>query len=163
MADLPRRLGLFSAVAVLVGSTIGSGIFRSPAGVAERIPDTRLFLAAWIAGGVCILSGALTYAELAGALPRTGGVFVYLREAFEPVPAFLFGWAELTVIRASALGATAVVFAEYFLRGGAETRKNDRQLSIRETGAIYVSSRIGDNYKSISLRWKIIGVARGKL
>ena len=116
MADLPRRLGLFSAVAVLVGSTIGSGIFRSPAGVAERIPDTRLFLAAWIAGGVCILSGALTYAELAGALPRTGGVFVYLREAFGPVPAFLFGWAELTVIRASALGATAVVFAEYFLR-----------------------------------------------
>jgi APA family basic amino acid/polyamine antiporter len=53
---------------------------------------------------------------LAGALPRTGGVFVYLREAFGPVPAFLFGWAELTVIRGSALGAIAVVFAEYFLR-----------------------------------------------
>src|SRR5215468_9326881 len=116
MADLPRRLGLFSAVAVLVGSTIGSGIFRSPAGVAERIPDTRLFLAAWIAGGLCVLSGALTYAELAGALPRTGGVFVYLREAFGPVPAFLFGWAELTIIRASALGAIATVFAEYLLR-----------------------------------------------
>src|SRR6516164_11507242 len=116
MAELPRRLGLFSAVAVLVGSTIGSGIFRSPAGIAARVPDARLFLIAWIAGGVCILAGALTYAELAGALPETGGVFVYLREAFGPVPAFLFGWAELTVVRASALGAIAIVFSEYFLR-----------------------------------------------
>jgi amino acid transporter len=84
--------------------------------VAERIPDARLFLAAWIAGGVCILAGALTYAELAGALPRTGGVFVYLREAFGRLPAFLFGWAELTLVRASALGAISTVFAEYFLR-----------------------------------------------
>jgi len=116
MAVLPRRLGLFSAVAVLVGSTIGSGIFRSPAGIAERIPDAKLFFAAWIAGGLCILAGALTYAELAGALPQTGGVFVYLREAFGRLPAFLFGWAELTIIRASALGAIATVFAEYLLR-----------------------------------------------
>src|SRR5262249_38389323 len=116
MADLPRRLGFFSAVAVLVGSTIGSGIFRSPAGVVERIPDARMFLAAWIAGGLCVLAGALTYAEVAGALPRTGGVFVYLREAYGRMPAFLFGWAELTIIRASALGAIATVFAEYLLR-----------------------------------------------
>ena len=116
MADLPRRLGFFSAVAVLVGSTIGSGIFRSPAAVAERIPDAKLFLAAWIVGGLCVLAGALTYAELAGALPRTGGVFVYLREAYGRMPAFLFGWAELTIIRASALGAISTVFAEYLLR-----------------------------------------------
>src|SRR5712691_4447801 len=116
MSALPRRLGLFSAVAVLVGSTIGSGIFRSPAGVAERIPDTKLFLAAWIAGGLCILAGALTYAELAGALPQTGGLFVYLREAFGRLPAFLFGWANLTIIRAASAGAIATVFAEYMLR-----------------------------------------------
>src|SRR5215470_2492734 len=114
--DLPRKLGLFSAVAVLIGSTIGSGIFRSSAGIAAKIPDERLFFAAWIAGGVCVLAGALTYAELASALPRTGGVFVYLREAFGRLSAFLFGWAELTIIRASALGAIATVFAEYTLR-----------------------------------------------
>ncbi|MCI0352864.1 MAG: amino acid permease, partial [Acidobacteriales bacterium] len=114
--ELPRRLGLFSAVAVLVGSTIGSGIFRSPAGVAQRIPDETLFVLAWVIGGVCVLAGALTYAELAGALPHTGGVFVYLREAFGRLPAFLFGWAELTIVRASALGAIATVFAEYLLR-----------------------------------------------
>ena len=63
-----------------------------------------------------MLAGALTYAELAGALPRTGGVFVYLREGFGRLPAFLFGWAELTIVRASALGAIATVFAEYLLR-----------------------------------------------
>lgn len=114
--ELPRKLGLFSAVAVLVGSTIGSGIFRSPAGVAAKIPDESLFFLAWIIGGVCVLAGALTYAELAGALPFTGGVFVYLREGFGRLPAFLFGWAELTIVRASALGAIATVFAEYLLR-----------------------------------------------
>ncbi|PYS30190.1 MAG: amino acid permease [Acidobacteria bacterium] len=114
--ELPRRLGLFSTIAVVVGSTIGSGIFRSPAGIAARIPDEGLFLAAWIVGGICVLAGALTYAELAGSLPQTGGVFVYLREGFGRMPAFLFGWAELTIIRASALGAIATVFAEYLLR-----------------------------------------------
>src|SRR5262244_390602 len=114
--ELPRKLGLFSAVSVLVVSTIGSGIFRSSAGIAARIPDERMFLAAWIVGGVCVLAGALTYAELASALPRTGGVFVYLREGFGRLPAFLFGWAELTIVRASALGAIATVFAEYMLR-----------------------------------------------
>src|SRR5262249_7079016 len=116
MSTLPRKLGLFSAVAVLVGSTIGSGIFRSPAGIAARIPDETLFFTAWIIGGICVLAGALTYAELASALPQTGGVFVYLREAYGRLPAFLFGWAELTILRASALGAIATVFAEYFLR-----------------------------------------------
>src|SRR5262249_47789730 len=124
--ELPRKLGLFSAVSVLIGSTIGSGIFRSSAGIAARIPDERLFLAAWIVGGVCVLAGALTYAELASALPRTGGVFVYLREGFGRLPAFLFGWAELTIVRASALGAIATVFAEYFLRMlGLGVKNND--------------------------------------
>src|SRR2546426_10627364 len=98
MAVLPRRLGLFSAVALLVGSTIGSGIFRSPAGIAERIPDAKLFFAAWIVGGLCILAGALTYAELAGALPQTGGGFVYLRGALWRMSGFLFWLAAMTII-----------------------------------------------------------------
>ncbi len=110
---LPRRLGLWSAVAVLVGSTIGSGIFRVPASVAERLDDPGPVLLAWALGGLIALFGALTYAELAAALPRSGGVFAYILEAFGPVPAFLFGWSELTVIRASALGAIATIFAEY--------------------------------------------------
>ena len=110
---LPRHLGLASAIAVLVGSTIGSGIFRVPAGVAERLQAPGPILIAWVVGGLIALFGALTLAELAAALPRSGGVFAYLLEGFGPLPAFLFGWSELTVIRASALGAIATIFAEY--------------------------------------------------
>ncbi len=116
---LPRHLGLWSAIAVLVGSTIGSGIFRVPAGVAERLQEPGPVMLAWVIGGAIALFGALTLAELAAALPRSGGVFAYLLEGFGPLPAFLFGWSELTVIRASALGAISTIFAEYlgyFLR-----------------------------------------------
>jgi amino acid transporter len=113
---LPRRLGLASAVAVLVGITIGSGIFRTPAVVAERVGASQLVIAGWVLGGVLALAGALTYAELAAIFPRTGGIYVYIREAFGRGPAFLFGWAELLVIRPAALGAIAIVAAEYFWR-----------------------------------------------
>ncbi|MEK6299461.1 MAG: amino acid permease [Acidobacteriota bacterium] len=107
---------MISAIAVLVGSTIGTGIFRSPAGIATKVPDESLYLLLWVLGGFFSLCGALTLAELAGALPHTGGVFVFLREGFGRLPAFLFGWSELVIIRASALGAISTVFAEYFLR-----------------------------------------------
>jgi len=110
---LPRHLGLWSAIAVLVGSTIGSGIFRVPASVAERLQDPGPVMVAWVVGGIIALFGALTVAELAASMPRSGGVFAYLLEGFGPLPAFLFGWSELTVIRASALGAIATIFAEY--------------------------------------------------
>jgi APA family basic amino acid/polyamine antiporter len=113
---LPRHLGLWSAVAVLIGSTIGSGIFRVPATVAERLQYPGPVFLAWVIGGLIALFGALTLAELSGALPRSGGVFAYILEAFGPLPAFLFGWSELTVIRASALGAIATIFAEYLGR-----------------------------------------------
>ena len=113
---LPRRLGLWSAVAVLIGSTIGGGIFRTPAIIAARVPSPGSMLAVWVLGGGLALCGALTYAELAALFPRSGGVFVYIREGFGRLPAFLFGWTELTLIRASALGAIATPFAEYLLR-----------------------------------------------
>jgi basic amino acid/polyamine antiporter, APA family len=110
---LPRKLGLLNAVAVLVGVTIGSGIFRVPATVAAQLHDPGPVLISWMLGGVIALCGALTIAELAAALPRSGGLFAYLLESFGPLPAFLFGWTELAVVRASALGATATIFAEY--------------------------------------------------
>ncbi len=110
---LPRQLGLWSGVAVLIGSTIGSGIFRVPATVAAQLQSAGPALLGWALGGLIALFGALTYAELAAALPRSGGVFAYILEAFGPLPAFLFGWSELTVIRASALGAIATIFADY--------------------------------------------------
>jgi amino acid transporter len=104
---------LWSAGAVLVGITIGSGIFRVPAGTAGILGVPGAVVFAWILGGAIALTGALTIAELAAALPRSGGVFAFLLEAFGPLPAFLFGWSELVVLRAAALGAIATIFAEY--------------------------------------------------
>ena len=113
---LPRRLGLWSAVAVLVGSTIDSGIFRSPAGIADKLPGPLPFLSIWVIGGLFALCGALTIAEVAGAFPQTGGVYVFIRESWGRLPAFLFGWSELLIIRAAALGAISTTFSEYFIR-----------------------------------------------
>jgi APA family basic amino acid/polyamine antiporter len=113
---LPRQLGLWSAVAVLVGSTIGSGIFRTPASVAERVDDVPLFLLAWVIGGGVAVCGALTYSELAAMFPRSGGIYVFIREAFGPLPAFLFGWAELLIIRPGAYGAIGITASAYTLR-----------------------------------------------
>jgi len=113
---LPRRLGLLSAIAVVIGSTIGSGIYRTPAVIAQRVPEPLAMLGIWVLAGGLVLCGALTYAELAAMYPRSGGVLVFLREGFGKLPAFLFGWTNLVIIRASSLGAIATVFAEYLLR-----------------------------------------------
>src|SRR3712207_1136714 len=115
-APLPRRIGLWSAVAIVIGTTIGSGIFRSPAAIADRLPGPLPLMAVWVVGGVLALCGALTLAEVAGAYPHTGGIYVFLRESWGRLAAFLFGWAELVLIRAAALGAISITFAEYFLR-----------------------------------------------
>jgi amino acid transporter len=113
---LPRTLGLWSSVALVVGITIGSGIFRSPAGIAQKVPHPTVMLLLWVVGGAVTLCGALSLGELAAALPETGGLYAYLREGWGRRPAFLFGWSELVLIRANALGGIAVVFGEYLLR-----------------------------------------------
>jgi amino acid transporter len=99
-----------------VGVTIGSGIFRVPAEIAGTLGSPGAFLLVWVLGGLITLTGALAIAELAGMYPRSGGILAYLHEAHGPFPAFLFGWAELTVIRASAIGAISTIFAEYLGR-----------------------------------------------
>src|SRR5881398_986787 len=100
-SSLPRRLGLWSAVAVLIGSTIGSGIFRSPAGITDKLPGPLPLMSVWVAGGLFALCGALTLAELSGEFPATGGMYVFIREGWGRLPAFLFGWSELVLIRAA--------------------------------------------------------------
>lgn len=110
---LPRSVGLWGGVMMLVGTTIGSGIFRVPALVAERTGEPAVFLGVWVVGGLLALFGALTLAELTAMFPRSGGVLAFLEEGVGPLPAFLFGWSQLVVIRASALGAISTIFAEY--------------------------------------------------
>jgi len=115
-SGLQRRIGLWTAVAILVGSTIGSGIFRSPAGIAAKLPGPLPFLTMWVVGGLFALCGALTLAEATSAYPRTGGVYAFIKEAWGKLPAYLFGWSELVMIRAAALGGISTTFAEYFIR-----------------------------------------------
>jgi amino acid transporter len=113
---LPRSLGLLGAIAVLVGTTIGSGIYRVPATVADRVGDPGMFMMVWVVGGILALFGALTLAELAAMYPRSGGVFAFLEEGLGRLPAFLFGWSQLSLTRAAALGGISTIFAEYLGR-----------------------------------------------
>ncbi|MEK7240001.1 MAG: amino acid permease [Gemmatimonadota bacterium] len=113
---LQRRIGLWSAIAVVIGSTIGSGIFRSPAGIADKLPGPLPMLSVWVMGGIFALCGALTLAEVASALPQTGGVYVFVRDGWGRLPAFLLGWGQLVMIRAASLGAIAITFSEYLHR-----------------------------------------------
>jgi len=99
----------------VIGGIIGGGIFRTPATVAERVGSPGLTLAAWIAGGVIALIGALCFGELGQRRPKAGGGYVYLRETWGPLTAFLYGWALLLVIATGAMAAVAVTFANYAL------------------------------------------------
>ena len=112
---LPRRLGGWSTMAVTVGIMIGSGIFRVPAAAAAQTGSASMMLAAWVVGGIVALCGALALAEVAALYPKAGGIYVYLREAYGPLTAFLFGWLYLVIIPTGA-GAIALVFAEYLGR-----------------------------------------------
>jgi APA family basic amino acid/polyamine antiporter len=99
----------------VVGGIIGGGIFRAPAAVAERAESTGVTLAAWLVGGVVAMAGAFCFGELGARRPRAGGGYVYLRETWGPLPAFLYGWTLLLVIATGAIAAVAVMFADYTL------------------------------------------------
>jgi APA family basic amino acid/polyamine antiporter len=111
--QLVRGLGLKEAITVLMGSIIGSGIFLAPRAIAQAIPSPGIILLVWVVSGVLTLFGALAYAELGAMMPRSGGQYVYLREAFGPLWGFLFGWTLFLVIQTGSIAAVAVAFAEY--------------------------------------------------
>src|SRR6266571_4392746 len=115
MTNYARRLGLFSGTMAVVGGIIGGGIFRTPATVAERLHSPSLVLLAWVIGGIVALIGAFCFGELGQRRPRAGGGYVYLRETFGPLPAFLYGWTLVLVIATGAIAAVAVTFADYTL------------------------------------------------
>ena len=121
--QLVRGLGLFDATLLIVGSVIGSGIFFAPSIMAGYLQSPGLLLGLWVIGGLLTLAGALSYAELAAALPRAGGQYVFLSEAFSPLFGFLYGWTLLFAINTGFVAAVAVAFAKtlgFFVPGVGE-------------------------------------------
>jgi APA family basic amino acid/polyamine antiporter len=104
-------IGFPSAVLLVMGGIVGSGIFANPAVVAQSLHTPALALSAWVAGGVIALLGAFVYAELAARMPATGGEYVYLRETYGPLVGFLFGWTTLLVVQAGGMAAVTIIFA----------------------------------------------------
>lgn len=99
---------------MMVGVVIGSGIFRTPTTIAQNLGDPWVILSLWLVAGLIALCGALTFAELAAMMPRSGGIYVFLREAYGPCPAFVFGWTYMLITKPSAAGGIAIIFAEHF-------------------------------------------------
>ena len=141
MAKLVRSLGLLSSIGLVIGITIGGGIYRTPAGIADRVPDPVWMLGVWVLGGLIVLCGALSFAELSASMPETGGMYVYLREGWGRPYGFLYGWAQLVLIRAAALGGISSVFGEYFMRVfGMDPRANPAMADYLAAAAIIVAS-----------------------
>jgi basic amino acid/polyamine antiporter, APA family len=123
-----KQLSLLDATTIIVGSMIGSGIFLAPALIAQIVQTSNLgpgtFVSIWIVGGFLTLCGALSYGELAAALPRTGGQYVFLKEAYSPLWAFLYGWTQFSVVQSGFIAAVAIAFANYlgvFIPGISQT------------------------------------------
>jgi basic amino acid/polyamine antiporter, APA family len=113
--SLARQLGLFDATMLVMGGIVGAGIFINPYVVAQRVHTPALILGAWIFGGIIGVGGAFIWAELAATLPEVGGQYAYLREAYHPAVAFLYGWVLLLVIQTGGMAAVSITFARYFL------------------------------------------------
>jgi APA family basic amino acid/polyamine antiporter len=109
---LVRVLGPLMATALVVGTVIGSGVFKKPSKIAEEVPHFGLVALLWIVGGLLVLLGALAYAEVAVLLPRAGGNYVFLREAYGRLAGFLWGWVDFCIIRSASLAALATIFTE---------------------------------------------------
>ena len=130
---LVRQLGLFDATMLVMGGIVGSGIFMNPYVVAQRVHTPALILGAWILGGCVGICGAFIWAELAATLPAIGGQYAYLRQAYHPVVAFLYGWVLLLVIQTGGMAAVA---------------------SVRSTGASIDRERGGTLRLGVTRRWR---------
>src|SRR5690349_17381276 len=115
MSELRRSLTLYGLTMIAVGCSIGSGIFRTPGGIALEVHLPNYVILLWVLGGVVTLAGALTYAEMGSMFPRAGGLYVYLREAYGDTVGFLYGWFILFVSTSGSLAALSVVCSEHLL------------------------------------------------
>src|SRR5207302_3666933 len=160
--SLARRLGLFDVTMIVMGGIIGAGIFVNPAVVAQRVNTPALVLWAWLIGGVIALIGAFVYAELAALRPGVGGQYAYLRDAYHPMVAFLYGWTLLLVVQTGGMAGAAIIFGRYF--------RELSGLAISEqfiaTGALAILTfvnclgiRSGSNTQSMLMLLKLAAIA----
>jgi len=125
MQTLQRRLGVFSATTLIVGSMIGSGIFIAPSIMASYVATPGIWIGLWLIGGALTLLGALSYGELCAMMPQAGGQYVFLREAFGPTVAFLYGWTLFLVIQTGFNAAVAIAFSKFLGGVGLRVGEND--------------------------------------
>ncbi len=158
-----RELSVFDATMLVVGGIIGAGIFINPYLVAQRLPSAGLVLAAWAAGGLIALAGAFAFAELATLFPRTGGEYVYLREAYHPAVGFLFGWASLVMIQGGGIAAVAITFAQYTLRFFGASAGNPKPLAVAALILValvnYVGVKPGSRLLNVLVLLKVAALA----
>ncbi len=141
--DLPRRLGLFDSVAIVAGTVIGAGIFLTPNLVAQQLPSAGPMIAVWIAGAVLSYFGALAYAELGAMMPATGGQYIFLKECFGPMAAFLCGWAMMTTLIPAAVGWLAMCFSLYLGHFVALPLWGERAIAVALIAALSAVNYIG--------------------
>ncbi|TMP98167.1 MAG: amino acid permease [Verrucomicrobia bacterium] len=165
MSDVqkPRRqLGLFDAIMIVMGGIVGAGIFANPSEVAHRVHTPFLILGVWVLGGFIAMCGAFIWAELATRLPEAGGQYVYLREAFHPSIAFVYGWGLLLVTQTGGMAAVAVIFSSYF-RALTGVAWNDTAIAalvlLILTGINCLGARAGSNVQSAFMLLKIGAIA----
>lgn len=137
--QLKRALGLYAATAVVIGSVVGSGIFSSPSGMARTLESAPLMLFVWLLGGIFTAMGAMTQCELVGQMPKTGGMFVYLKEIYGEQVGFLYGWANLMIAGSGAIAGIASIFASY-------------------AGEFIALPRLDPSWESISVNIPVLGV-----
>ena len=161
--ELKRQIGLYAATAITVGNIIGSGIFRSPHAVAQHLSGFWIVLLAWVVGGALSICGSLVLAELAVTHPKTGGLYVFIREAFGDAWGFVFGWANLWVIKPTVIASITSVFALYFcqvlhLGKGTEFPVGAAAILVL-TFINWLGVRQGASTQSIFTTLKVIGIA----
>ena len=157
-----RQLGLFDATMIVVGGIVGAGIFANASEVAHRVHTPFLILGVWVLGGIFAMWGAFIWAELATRLPGTGGQYLYLREAYHPAVAFVYGWGLLLVTQTGGMAAVAVIFASYFraLTGLAWNGSvTAAAVLLGLTGINCLGARAGSNVQSVFMLLRIAAIA----
>jgi basic amino acid/polyamine antiporter, APA family len=159
---LARRLGVFDATMIVMGGIIGAGIFVNPAVVARNVHTPVLIIGAWLIGGAIALIGAFVYAELAALRPRVGGQYAYLRDAYHPIVAFLYGWTLLLVVQTGGMAGAAIIFGRYLDELFGMTIPEQAVAALALAGLTLINClgvRAGSNVQSALMLTKLIAIA----